>query len=171
MYILIRVPESHVWQALIAYLRRKKIWFKEFKEPEYQVVVTAEERSKVPGRGNLNPPRAWETCAHLKRVTHWDNLGRGPWRDGNGVAGECAAPEKLNHISCPMHCTRYEPGNLEAHAFLVEAVIQEYARRIDLLRQGLAALRSADDFHRLTVSTGVTPVYKDGRFVIPIQQV
>lgn len=168
MYILIRVVDESLLAVLIAYLKRKKIWFKEFKETEYQVTVTAEERAKVSRRGSLNPGAAWETCASLRKVTHWDSLDRGPWRTG-GAAGDCANPQMLSYISCPAHCTKYEPSNLEAYTFLVEAVIREHERRIGLLRQGLARLQSADDFHRLAVSTGVTPVYKDGRFVIPLQ--
>jgi len=190
MYILIRIEDGTVLKKVCEYLRRLKCWFREFNEPEYRITVSAEERAKkIPAHmdGNLNPPRAWETCASLVQIWNWDSLNRGPWicgikqntaPRGKGfiefegrkvrVAGECANPTALNYISCPMWCPKYEPTNIEAAIFVAQQVAKEHERRAAALYRQIEFLEKTDMGYREAVGTGAVFDYRGGTFIIPL---
>ena len=63
-----------------------------------------------------------------------------------------------------MHCTLYQPSNLEAYTFVAQAVIREHERRIALLRTGLETLRGDETLYREAIKAGSIPLYENGRF-------
>lgn len=191
MYILLRVKDDSLLNKVRAYLKRLGCWVREFNEPEYRVDVTAEERVEAfrrhRGQGSyVNPPAACATCASMKQIWDWDSMGRGPWaamkhdpntaphgkgwvRDRDGrhrVAGECANPTMLNHISCPMWCPKYEPTSIEAHIYVAKRVIEEHEHRAKELRMQIEFLRQSDTGYREVIRTGGVFEYRNGKFVV-----
>ena len=193
MYLLIKVSDNTIVEKIRAYLNSFGLWFKAFNDPEYLVDVSAEERSQVLHnrgcRGSINPIRAWETCASFVQAWDIDNLGRiwpkAEWEikkygdsapEGKGwviedgkkirVAGECAAPRMINHISCYLWCTKYEPISIEAAIFVAEQVIQEHERRAQVLCRHVEYLKTTDLLYREAIKTGGVFEYKEGKFVI-----
>lgn len=193
MYLLIKVGNTTVLEKIRAFLGKLGLWFKEFNDPEYRVDVSAEERSQFlynrGCNGSLNPWRAWETCNSFVQAWDFDNLGRiwpkneseiercgdtapeskGWIIDGNKkirVAGECADPLSLNHISCPKWCTKYEPINTKAAIFVAEQIVQEHERRAQVLRRQIEYLKTTDLLYSEAVKTGCVFEYKNGKFVI-----
>lgn len=192
MYILLRVKDDSLLSKVRTYLKR--LWVREFNEPEYRVDVTAEERARLVrpmSSERLNPKRAWETCASFVEAWDWDSMGRGPspkteyelkksgrntaprgkgWLKIDGrrvrVAGECANPTMLNDISCPMWCTKYEPTSIEAHIYVAEQVALEHERRAEALRRQIEFLRQTDKGYREVIRTGGVFGYRDSQFVV-----
>ena len=82
------------------------------------------------------------------------------------VAGECANPTALNHISCPMWCPKYEPTSTEARIFVNERVIEEHERRAETLRREIEFLRETDLTYREAISGGTVSEYRDGRHAV-----
>ena len=187
VWVLLHI-EISVWAKVQKYLQRLGVFFRTFPQIEYRVVVTAEERNAARSNrgGDLNPPQAWKTCASCKQV--WDEESRGPWpkypheleRTGNTaprgkgwvedqygrrrVAGECANPIMLNYISCPMHCTRYEPTTIEGLVWLSEHVAEEHRRRAELLQNQAEFLRQTAMTYEEVIASGKVFSHRGGRF-------
>lgn len=158
MYLLIRVDEESLLNRIIAYLKRLKIWHKQFREKIYQKTVSVEERIEkvraVTGWPTLNPPRAWETCKHAKEIWAWDSMGRGPWDTGKIVAtlsnpkaqkrehaGICKNPEHLNYISCPLNCPDYEPTTIEGICWLLTQMAKIHEEKAMAARETIEKLK------------------------------
>lgn len=169
--MLIKINSPSFLGKVRKYLKGLGFWFKEFNDTEYKIEVTAEERSKT-HRGNrntnLNPPKAWETCASLVQIWDWDELGRGPWPNNREIqpAGECANPSMLSYISCPKSCIKYKPTNIEASIYIAERVAEEHERRAKVLRYQVQFLKTTDLQYREAIKIGGMFIYENGKFII-----
>ncbi len=83
------------------------------------------------------------------------------------VAGECANPEMLNYISCPLSCTKYQPTSIEAAVCVARQVAEEHERRAKALYNQIEFLEKTDKEYREAIETGAVFDYRGGTFIIP----
>jgi len=178
MWILVRV-EPTLGQKVMAYLKRRKIWHREFAEEMYNLRVTAEQRANalhthraVTGKwGQLNPPAAWKTCASYdpngKRKVDPSAL-----RDSRFIPGTCAAPNALNDISCPMWCTKYQPTTVEGMTALLQQTIDMHQDRIRQLQGMKRKVKHDAEQFTLMARSGLilTNDNKTGEYVLTYPQ-
>jgi hypothetical protein len=175
MWVLIRVDHTLLSRVLM-YLTGLRIWFKKFEEKEYRLEITDEDREERASQSkrDINPGAAWKTCASLRQIWDWDNLGRGPWPDNNQgdkrpdpaprgkgwimtphgrerVAGDCANPVALNYISCPKICLEYQPTTVAGQTFLMEHAATEHEERAAMLRKRIVRLRQAEEQYETSI--------------------
>lgn len=194
MFVLINIDGALLTKVL-AYLKRLGIWHRQFPEKVYDVIVTPQDRVEAirrnHNRGQLNPNRAWETCASFVQAWDWDSMGRGPWprrenaieRNGDNappgkgyvtvpggqpkrVAGECANPTGLDYIWCTHWCPHYQPTTIEGLIYMAESTAAVHEARAATLRRQADWLRQVDAGYEQAISSGKVWRYENGKFVI-----